>query len=316
MTSMVTTITTMIYNRRKNLIVVLGATATGKTDVSVALARRLGTEIVSCDSRQMYRELPIGTAMPSPEQLAQVKHHFIASRSIVEPYTSGLYEQDALVLLAELFVKYDNVVMVGGSGLYINAVCDGFDEIPPTDPTLRESLTSRLRNEGLDCLLEELRRLDPKYYEKVDRNNPHRVMRALEVCITTGHPYSSIRSGAKVRRPFNIIKVGVAMPRTLLYDRINRRVDIMVEQGLEQEARNVYSFRNMNALQTVGYSEMFDFFDGKISREEAIELIKRNSRRYAKRQDTWFARDSSIMWFDSSEEGVADTVFDYVAGAL
>ena len=302
----------MTYNTPKTLIVILGATATGKTGISISLAERLKTEIISCDSRQFYKELPIGTAMPSEEQQSKVKHHFIASRSIRDCYTCGQYEKDALALLDNLFRQYNTVIMTGGSGLYINAVCDGFDDVPETNIDLRNSLRKRYEQNGLNDLLEELQKADPAYYEIVDRKNSHRVMRALEVCIETGRPYSSFRSGRKAKRPFEVIKIGITMPRPKLYERINKRVDAMIKQGLEEEARKVYGFRDLNSLKTVGYSELFEYFDGKITREEAIDLIKRNSRRYAKRQDTWFARDTSTVWFDALEPDVVDRITSYI----
>lgn len=299
----------MTSNPAKTLVVVLGATATGKTDVSLQLARAFSGEIVSSDSRQVYQQMRIGTAAPTPEQLAQVKHHLIGTRSITEDYSCGRYEQEATELIERLFLNRDILLLVGGSGLYIDAVCRGMDNMPVTDPRLREGLNLRLENEGLPSLAEELKRLDPVYYEQVDRENPQRVMRALEVCLQTGKPYSDIRTGARKQRPYRILKLGITMPREVLYERINLRVDQMVAEGLEEEARGLYPQRHLNALQTVGYQEWFDYFDGKISREEAIGLIKRNSRRYAKRQQTWFRRDHEIHWIEggpqSAEEAIA-----------
>lgn len=299
----------MTSNPAKTLVVVLGATATGKTDVSLQLARAFSGEIVSSDSRQVYQQMRIGTAAPTPEQLAQVKHHLIGTRSITEDYSCGRYEQEATELIERLFLNRDILLLVGGSGLYIDAVCRGMDNMPVTDPRLREGLNLRLENEGLPSLAEELKRLDPVYYEQVDRENPQRVMRALEVCLQTGKPYSDIRTGARKQRSYRILKLGITMPREVLYERINLRVDQMVAEGLEEEARGLYPQRHLNALQTVGYQEWFDYFDGKISREEAIGLIKRNSRRYAKRQQTWFRRDHEIHWIEggpqSAEEAIA-----------
>lgn len=289
----------MTSNAAKTLVVVLGATATGKTDISLHLAETLGSEIVSSDSRQIYREMLIGTAAPTPDQLARAPHHMIGVRSIAEDYSCGRYEQDASRLIEELFGHHDVLLLVGGSGLYIDAICRGMDDMPATDPQLRERLSERLQTEGLGTLTEELRQLDPTYYEKVDRDNPQRVMRALEVCLQTGQPYSRTRTGASKQRPYRILKLGIRMPREILYERINLRVDQMVCEGLEAEARGLYPRRELNALQTVGYQEWFEYFDGNISREEAIELIKRNSRRYAKRQETWFRRDSDIHWIEA-----------------
>lgn len=305
----------MTSNPAKTLVVVLGATATGKTDVSLQLARAFSGEIVSSDSRQVYQQMRIGTAAPTPEQLAQVKHHLIGTRSITEDYSCGRYEQEATELIERLFLNRDILLLVGGSGLYIDAVCRGMDNMPVTDPRLREGLNLRLENEGLPSLAEELKRLDPVYYEQVDRENPQRVMRALEVCLQTGKPYSDIRTGARKQRPYRILKLGITMPREVLYERINLRVDQMVAEGLEEEARGLYPQRHLNALQTVGYQEWFDYFDGKISREEAIGLIKRNSRRYAKRQQTWFRRDHEIHWIEGGPQS-AEEAIDWLNGQL
>ena len=259
----------------KYLIVIVGPTGSGKSDLAIEIAERYGAPIISTDSRQFYRGIPIGTAQPDAEQLRRVKHHFIASHDLEQEFNCGAYETEALAKLDELYRKHDIVVAVGGSGLYIKALCEGMDSLPEAEPELREELARRLRSEGLESLCEELRQRDPAYYEEVDRNNPARVLRALEVCISTGLPYSSMRTGEKRQRPFNIIKLGIDMERERLYERINRRVDVMMQMGLEQEARAVYHLRRLNSLQTVGYREMFDYFDGTISRDEAIELIKR-----------------------------------------
>ena len=292
---------TMTMNT-KRLIVVVGATASGKTDLSIALARNYNAPIISTDSRQVFKGLPIGTAYPSQEQLQAVEHHFIGERELTENFNCGEYEKQALERLEMLFAKHDTVVAVGGSGLYIRALCEGMDELPEADGTLRAELAERLENEGLESLLAQLKELDPEFYEVVDRQNPARVTRALEVCITSGCKYSQLRKAERKARDFQIIKVGITMPREQLYDRINRRVDIMIEAGLEAEARAVLPYRDCNSLRTVGYSEMFDYFDGKTTFDEAVELIKRNSRRYAKRQTTWFGRDNDIVWFNRGEE--------------
>lgn len=281
----------------KRLIVVVGATGSGKTDLSLRLATHFGAPILSTDSRQVYRGIPIGTAQPTAEQLAAVEHHFIASHDLTDNFNCGEYESQALARLEELFTKHNNVVAVGGSGLYIQALCEGMDDLPQADEALRQSLVERLQNEGIESLAADLQRLDPAYYEEVDRCNPSRVLRAVEVCLQTGKPYSSLRTGERHKRDFDIVKIGIEWEREALYDRINRRVDMMIAEGLEAEARAVYHLRHLNSLQTVGYREMFDYFDGKTTLEEAIELIKRNSRRYAKRQMTWFRRDSEIRWF-------------------
>ena len=285
----------------KTLIVVVGATGSGKTDLSLRLATHFAAPILSTDSRQVYRGLPIGTAQPTAEQLATAEHHFIASHELTDNFNCGEYEVQALMRLEELFQKHDTVVAVGGSGLYIQALCEGMDDLPQADEELRKALSERLKNEGIESLLAELQHLDPTYYEQVDRQNPSRVLRAVEVCLQTGQPYSSLRTGEKRERNFRILKVGIDWVREALYDRINRRVDMMIDEGLEAEARAVYHLRHINSLQTVGYREMFEYFDGTISREEAIELIKRNSRRYAKRQMTWFRRDEEIRWFSPEE---------------
>ena len=294
----------------KYLIVIVGPTGSGKSDLAIEIAERYGAPIISTDSRQFYRGIPIGTAQPDAEQLQRVEHHFIASHDLKQEFNCGAYETEALAKLDELYRKHDIVVAVGGSGLYIKALCEGMDSLPEAEPELREELARRLRSEGLESLCEELRQRDPAYYEEVDRNNPARVLRALEVCISTGLPYSSMRTGEKRQRPFNIIKLGIDMERERLYERINRRVDVMMQMGLEQEARAVYHLRTLNSLQTVGYREMFDYFNGTISRDEAIELIKRNSRRYAKRQMTWFRRDEEIKWVDTANKQIIEEYLD------
>ena len=286
---------TMSTNRR--LIVVVGPTASGKTDLSIALARHYNAPILSTDSRQVYKGLPIGTAYPSAEQLQAVEHHFIAERELTEDFNCGQYEKEALERLDTLFKSVNTIVAVGGSGLYIRALCEGMDSLPEADATLREQLATRLQNEGVECLVNQLRELDPEYYQVVDRNNPARIMRALEVCLSSGQKYSELRKGERKERDFQIVKIGVSMPREQLYDRVNRRVEMMIAAGLEAEARSVLAYRHCNSLHTVGYSEMFDYFDGKTTLDEAIELIKRNTRHYAKRQMTWFRRDEQIAWF-------------------
>ena len=291
----------------KRLLVIVGPTGSGKTDLSIRLARRFGAPILSTDSRQFYRGMPIGTAQPSAEQLQAAEHHFIASHDITESLNCGEYETLALARLGELFATHDWVVAVGGSGLYVQALCDGMDDLPTADEALRAELMRRLREEGLERLAGELRELDPVYWETVDRRNPARVVRALEVCLQSGRPYSELRRGVRRERPFRIVKVGVDLPRGTLYERIDRRVERMLADGLVDEARALYPFRELNALQTVGYRELFDWFDGRTSYEEAVERIKRNTRRYAKRQLTWFRRDPAVRWFapDADEEIVA-----------
>lgn len=302
-----------MISEKPKLIVVLGPTASGKSAVAVDVARHFGTEVLSCDSRQFYREIPIGTAAPSPEeQGGGVTHHFVGSRSLADEYSAGRFAEDALRLLDELFTRRGEAVMVGGSGLYIDAVCDGMDDIP-SDPAIRRQLKASLDENGLDTLLVSLMELDPEYYGTVDKSNPQRIIRALEACVASGKPYSSFRSGKEARRGFDVIKVGLDLPRTQLYDRINRRVDTMMEAGFEREARAVWPLRHLNALQTVGYRELFSYFDGDISLGEAVELIKRNSRRYAKRQMTWFGRDERIKWFTPAGGDLSGQVVDFLA---
>ena len=312
MTSVVVSMTMEATMSGKRLIVIVGPTGSGKTDLSIAVAEHFAAPIISTDSRQFYRGMAIGTAQPSREQMERVEHHLVDCLDVHEEFNCGAYERVALERLSELFADHDTVVAVGGSGLYIKALCEGMDDLPDAEPALREELLRRLETEGLESRVEQLRELDEVYYNEVDRCNPQRVLRAVEVCLTTGKPYSSFRKGGTKQRDFEIVKVGIDYPREELYDRINRRVDMMMEAGLEEEARAMLPCRHLNALQTVGFSELFDYFDGTITKEEAVELIKRNSRRYAKRQMTWFRRDKDIKWFvkPSPEEVIA-----YLEGA-
>lgn len=307
--SLMATIATMTSTNSKRLIVVVGPTGSGKTALAIALARHYGAPIISTDSRQVYRGMPIGTAQPTADELSLATHYFIADREPEDDFNCGRYEVEALSLLERLFVDNDYVVAVGGSGLYVKALCEGMDELPETSAELREELKQRLATDGIESLFNELQQLDPVYAEVVDRYNPARVMRALEVCLASGRPYSEQRHGERAQRPFHIIKVGTDMPRDILYERINRRVDMMVADGLVEEVRALIPKRHLNALQTVGYRELFDYFDGHSTLEEAIDLIKRNSRRYAKRQLTWFRRDDETAWFAPSD---VESIIDHI----
>jgi tRNA dimethylallyltransferase len=283
-------------NQKKSLIVVAGPTASGKTAVGIELAKYFKTVVISADSRQFYQEMSIGTAKPNAEELAAVKHYFIDTLSITENFTAGDYEKDALALLDELFKIRDVIILVGGSGLFIKAVCEGFDTFPEIKPGVREKLIEEFESNGIGSLQEKLKSADPAYYSQVDLNNAQRVIRALEVFENSGTPYSSFRKSGAGERHFKIIKFGLSLQRDVLYDRINRRVNEMVKQGLIDEARLLFPYRHLNALNTVGYSELFDYFDGKTDLETAIALIKQNTRRFAKRQMTWFNKDKEITW--------------------
>ncbi len=278
----------------KKLILILGPTASGKTDYSISLAKEVGSPVVSCDSRQIYKEMKIGTAPPSDEQLAQIQHYFIFSHSIHNPYTAGKYEIEAISLLEKLFEKHDTIVAAGGSGLYAHALCHGLDDFPPADEELRRVLTARLESEGLESLRADLRLLDRESYDSIEIENSRRVMRALEVTIQTGRKFSSFKTGVERERPFVIEKRLITRSREELYNRIDKRVDLMIESGLLDEVKSLYKFKDLPALRTVGYSELFDFLDGRVSLEEAVSLIKRNTRRYAKRQITWWRRYSDL----------------------
>ncbi len=280
----------------KHLIVIAGPTAVGKTSVAIDVACHFNTEIISADSRQFFKEIPIGTAAPTVEEQAQVPHHFVGNLSVTGYYNVYKYETDVLQLLEILFEKHNVVVMCGGSGMYIDAVCRGIDEIPDIDTEIRERIIRQFETEGIESLRRQLQKLDPEYYEIVDLKNPARLMRALEVCVQTGEAYSLVRTNNKKQRPFAVHKIALNVPREELYERINRRVDIMLEQGIEAEARTMYPFRNHTPLKTVGYREFFDYFDGKTTREFAIDKIKQNSRNYAKRQITWLKRDVEYQW--------------------
>jgi tRNA dimethylallyltransferase len=289
-------------SHKKHLIVVAGPTAVGKTALCVKFAKKLGTEIISADSRQFYKEMNIGTAKPTREEQEGICHHFVNSHTITQEFNAGDFEESTIGLLEKLYKSYDVVILTGGSGLYIRAVTDGMDEMPAVDLQVREKLQNLLTEQGLPILLDRLKQFDPVYYEQVDKANPQRVMRALEVCISSGQPYSAFRKSEKQMRPFNLIKIGLTRDREELYQRIDHRMDIMLEQGLLEEARSLYPYRDHNALQTVGYKEIFDFLDGVYGWEEAVRLLKRNSRRYAKRQLTWFHKHQDYTWFHPDQE--------------
>ena len=287
---------------KKHLIVIAGPTGIGKTDLSIRLAKQHQAEVISCDSRQFYREMNIGTAVPNKTDLAEVKHHFIQNLSIENPYTVGDFEKDALTKIDELHQKNDVVIMVGGSGLYIDAVCKGLDDFPKIPTDLRARLNQRLVHEGIESLEQELNKLDPDYHKIVDKSNPHRIIRALEVCLASDKPFSSFRKKQEKTRAFNTIKIILNRDRETLYGRINLRVNQMMKEGLLEEVKNLLPFRDYNALQTVGYKELFAYFDGECNLETAIEEIKKNTRRYAKRQMTWFRRDPETLFFNPEED--------------
>ena len=284
---------------KHRLIVIAGPTAVGKTDCSIEAAIRFGSPVISCDSRQIYKEMTIGTAVPDASQLSAVKHYFIHSISVREPYSSGQYEIDALTLIERLFAEgHETLIMAGGSGFYVNAVCDGLDCLPVPPPELREELTRRIREEGVNVLAQELRKLDPASWASIDINNGQRVVRALETVLISGRSFTEFKLSAPKKRDFEIVKVCLTRPREVLYDRIDRRVLKMVDDGLVDEVRRLESFRSLPALQTVGYKEIFSYLDGEISLDEAIRLIQRNTRHYAKKQLTWWKRDPAVRWID------------------
>lgn len=280
----------------KSLIVILGPTGVGKTELCIQVAKHLNVPIINADSRQIFAELPIGTAAPTKEQQQLVKHYFVGSHHITDYYSASMYEQDCLALIEEMFKSSDVALMTGGSMMYIDAVCKGIDDIPTIDDTTRAWMKARLETEGLEKLVKELHELDPEHWAIVDRNNPRRVVHALEICHMTGKTYTSFRTNTVKARPFNIIKIGLNRDREILYNRINQRVLQMISDGLEEEARSVFAQRGLNALNTVGYKEMFSYFDGNIDKAEAIRQIQSNSRRYMRKQLTWFKKDTDIYW--------------------
>ena len=288
----------------KTLFVILGPTGVGKTELCLAIAKHLKTPIINADSRQIFAELPIGTCAPTPNQQSIVKHYFVGNHQLHDYYSAAKYEQDALTLISRLFngeedgIEHDTALLSGGSMMYIDAVCKGIDEIPTVDNNTRELMKQRLASEGLEALVEELKQLDPEHWSIVDRNNPRRVVHALEICHMTGKTYTSFRTNSIKQRPFNIVKIGLNRPRDILYDRINQRVLTMMEQGLENEARKVYPLRHLNSLNTVGYKELFAYFDGLIPQEEAVRQIQSNTRQYMRKQLTWYKKDESVTWFE------------------
>jgi tRNA dimethylallyltransferase len=286
----------------KYLISIVGATAIGKTALSIQLAQHFKTEIISCDSRQFFKEMTIGTAVPTAAELNAAKHHFIQHISIFDAYNVGQFEKDAIQKLDELFQIHDVVIMVGGSGLYVDAVLKGLDNFPKVDPQIREHLNQKLETKGIASLQEQLQELDPVYYKKVALENPHRLIRALEICIGSGKPYSSFLKAETTQRNFTSIKIGLTADREIIYDRINRRVDIMMQEGLLEEAKSLHKHKTLNALQTVGYRELFSYLDDEFTLDFAISEIKKNTRRFAKRQGTWFRRDEDTIWFDYEED--------------
>ncbi len=285
-----------------NLIVIVGPTAVGKTVLSIALAKAFECPIISADSRQFFKEMSIGTAKPTEEEMLGVPHYFINSHSITEDYNVGKYETDVISLLEKLFRINKKAILVGGSGLYIDAVCKGFDELPEADEELRNKINSLLNNEGIEGLQKLLKELDIKYYNKVDLQNPQRLSRALEICLTTGKPYSELRKGESKKRNFNIIKIGINTSRELLYNRINQRVDEMMKVGLLNEVKSLQAYKHLNALQTVGYKELFYYLENNSDLKSAVDLIKQNTRRFSKRQMTWFNKDKEIKWFEPNHE--------------
>ena len=283
----------------KTLLLILGPTGVGKTELSLRVAEHYGCPILNCDSRQIYRSIPIGTAAPTEEEQARVKHYFVATRDLDQDYNAGQYERDAIALMEELFLTHDTLVMTGGSMLYADAVCNGLDDLPAVPETIRRQVHQAYETKGLVWLQSEVQRLDPDYWNEVDQQNPARLTHCVELCLTTGKPYSSLRTATTKIRPFRILKIGLERPREELYDRINRRVEQMIADGLVDEARKVYHLRHLNSLQTVGYRELFACFDGEYDLARAIELIQQNTRHYAKRQMTWFRRDKTIHWLNA-----------------
>lgn len=297
----------------KTLIVVVGPTAIGKTSLAIALAKHYQTEIISADSRQFFKEMNIGTAKPSEKELAEAAHHFIDSHSVTQLFSTGDFEIEALALMEKLFAVHDTLIMVGGSGLYINAICNGLDEMPEIELEIREKLNQQFADEGIEVIRAQLAALDPAYFEKVDQSNPQRMIRGLEVVLSTGQQLSSFLTANKKERPFNIIKIGLNTDREKLYQQINHRVDLMLQHGLVDEVKSLAPYKEFNALKTVGYSEIFDYLEAKTDLPTAIDKIKQNTRRFAKRQLTWFRKDTEITWFEPRQD---KEVIDFVSKSL
>ena len=300
-------------NSKPTLIVLIGPTGIGKTDLSLNIAEHYNTEIISADSRQLYADLKIGTAAPTPEQLARVKHHFVGTLQLTDYYSAAQYEAEVMKKLDELFKRHNVIVLTGGSMMYVDAVCKGIDDIPTVDEETRKTLMQHYENVGLERLCAELKILDPEYYDIVDKKNPKRVIHALEICYMTGQTYTSFRTSQTKERPFNIIKVGLRREREELYARINKRVELMMEDGLLEEAKSVYQYKNLNSLNTVGYKEMFKYLDGEWELPFAIEKIKQNSRIYSRKQVTWFKRDTDITWFHPDD---TDNIMSFIEERL
>lgn len=300
-------------DNKKTLIVLIGPTGVGKTDLSIKIAEKYGSPIISADSRQLYSDLKIGTAAPTEEYLKRVKHYFVGTLKLTDYYSAAQYESEVISLLEELFKRNNTILLTGGSMMYIDAICKGIDDIPTVDSETRQMMMDKYEKEGLDRLCAELKLLDPEYYSTVDLKNPKRVIHALEICYMTGKTYTSFRTGNKKQRPFDIIKIGLCRDREELYERINKRVDIMIKEGLVDEVKSVYEYRNLNSLNTVGYKEIIQYLEGNCTLEFAIEKIKQNSRIYSRKQMTWFKRDNDITWFHPDKE---EEIMEFIESKL
>lgn len=300
-------------DNKKTLIVLIGPTGIGKTDLSIKIAEKYGSPIISADSRQLYSDLKIGTAAPTEEYLKRVKHYFVGTLKLTDYYSAAQYESEVISLLEELFKSNNTILLTGGSMMYIDAICKGIDDIPTVDSETRQMMMEKYEKEGLDRLCAELKLLDPEYYSTVDLKNPKRVIHALEICYMTGKTYTSFRTGNKKQRPFDIIKIGLCRDREELYERINKRVDIMIKEGLVDEVKSVYEYRNLNSLNTVGYKEIIQYLEGNCTLEFAIEKIKQNSRIYSRKQMTWFKRDNDITWFHPDKE---EEIMEFIESKL